>query len=63
MSGIQFLVDEKGRRHAVVIDLNQHAELWEDLYDNLIAEERKHEPRENWGVVKQRLKRAGKLRG
>lgn len=63
MSGIQFLVNEKGKKTAVVIDLEQHGELWEDIYDNLIAKSRKDEPRESWKKVKQKLKRAGKING
>ncbi len=63
MSGIQFLVNEKGKKTAVVIDLEQHGELWEDIYDNLIANSRKNEPRESWEKVKLKLKRAGKING
>jgi hypothetical protein len=63
MSGIQFLVNEKGKKTAVVIDLEEHGELWEDIYDNLIASSRKNEPRDSWEKVKQKLKRAGKING
>jgi hypothetical protein len=33
MQGIQFLVDSQGRKTAVVLDLEEHGELWEDIYD------------------------------
>jgi hypothetical protein len=28
---IQFLVDSEGRKTAVVLDLEEHGELWEDI--------------------------------
>ena len=31
MRGIEYLVDDSGKRKAVVIDLELHEELWEDL--------------------------------
>jgi len=36
MKGIQYVVDDAGERRAVVIDLKQHGELWEDVYDCLL---------------------------
>jgi hypothetical protein len=63
MRDIQFVVDEKGRKRAVVIDLQKYGALWEDFYDTLIARQRAGEPRESLAAVKRRLRRAGKLRG
>lgn len=63
MSGIQFVIDAAGKKTAVVIDLKRHGRVWEDFYDNLIAEERKNERRESWEKLKERLRRAGKLDG
>jgi hypothetical protein len=57
MKGIQFLVDEKGERSAVLIDLKKHSRLWEDFYDRAIARSRKGEPRESLESVKKRLLR------
>ena len=37
MQGIQFLIDDKGHKTAVLIDLKEHGELWEDIYDSLVA--------------------------
>jgi hypothetical protein len=56
-------VDESGKKTAVVIDLKRHGRLWEDFYDNLLADERKKEPREKWDNVKEDLRRSGKLDG
>jgi hypothetical protein len=55
MKGIEFVVDETGDRKAVVINLAEHGELWEDFYDALLAEEREHEPRETLAEVKKKL--------
>ena len=61
MSGIQFVIDEKGVKSAVIIDLSKYADLWEDFYDTLIAHQRRNEPRESLQSVRKRLRRAGKL--
>jgi hypothetical protein len=63
MSGIQFVLDKAGKETAVVIDLKRYRRVWEDFYDNLMAERRKNEPRQSWTKVKARLKRSGKLNG
>lgn len=62
MKGVQFVVDEKGRKTGVVIDLRKNPELWEDLFDRALARRRKSEPRETFDAVKRRLIKAGKLR-
>ncbi len=58
MSGIQFLVNDKGKKTAVVIDLEEHGELWEDIYDSLLIARRKDEPRETLASVKRKLMRS-----
>ena len=63
MKGIQYVIDENGEKTAVVIDLEKHGELWEDVYDLLVAKKRESEPRESLKDVKQRLRRRGKLPG
>jgi len=63
MSGIQFVVDDKGTKSAVIIDLTKYANLWEDFYDSLIAHQRRKEPRESLHSVRKRLRREGKLNG
>lgn len=45
LPGIDFVLDSDGRTRAVVIDLRTHGELWEDIYDQLVAEQRQNEPR------------------
>ncbi len=58
MKGVQFLVDEKGNKTAVLIDLKRNAELWEDFYDLALVRVRKSEPRESLESVKRRLRAA-----
>lgn len=62
MKGVQFVVDEKGQKTGVVIDLREYKELWEDFYDAALARGRHREPRETLAAVKRRLRRNGKLR-
>jgi hypothetical protein len=57
VSGINFMVDERGQRTAVIIDLKRHKALWEDLYDAIMARARKGEPRESLSEVRRQLKR------
>jgi PHD/YefM family antitoxin component YafN of YafNO toxin-antitoxin module len=63
MGGIQFVIDDKGNKSAVIIDLNKYSDLWEDFYDCLVARQRRKEIRESLNSVKKRLQRAGKLNG
>ena len=55
------MVDEKGRKTGVVIDLRKNPELWEDLFDRALARKRRREPRETFESVKRRLIKAEKL--
>jgi hypothetical protein len=43
MTGIQFVIDDKGRRVAVQIDLKKHRAMWQDFWDGLISESRRKE--------------------
>jgi hypothetical protein len=55
LEGIHFVINERGERTAVQIDLKKYGELWEDIFDALIAQARADEPRETLDEVKQRL--------
>jgi hypothetical protein len=57
MSGISFMVDEQGRKTAAIIDLREHEQLWEDIYDSLLVASRANEPGESLESVKRRLTR------
>jgi hypothetical protein len=55
MRGVEYLVDESGKKKAVVIDLAEWGPLWEDFYDVLVSEERKHEPTVSWEDLKSEM--------
>ena len=63
VKGIQFLVNERGEKTAVVIDLRKNAELWEDFYDRALADSREREPRESLESVKAHLQRGKRRAG
>ncbi|MFQ5830559.1 MAG: hypothetical protein ACE5JD_15605 [Candidatus Methylomirabilia bacterium] len=55
VKGIQFVVDNSGRKTAVQIDLKKQGRLWEDFYDRALAKQRASEPRESLKSVKKRV--------
>ena len=56
MRGIKFVVDDLGKKKAVLIDLEEWGELWEDFYDVLTLESRKDEPTVPWSDLKEEMK-------
>jgi hypothetical protein len=44
VKGVQFVTDSEGHKVAVQLDLKEWGELREDIYDNMIADERAGEP-------------------
>jgi PHD/YefM family antitoxin component YafN of YafNO toxin-antitoxin module len=56
MKGIQFVVDGKGKKKAVLIDLEEWGEAWEDIYDVLVSRARRDEPTVSWEELKEELK-------
>jgi hypothetical protein len=61
VSGIQFVTDSDGNRVAVLLDLNQWSELWEDIYDNIVAETRREEPKISLDEFEAELRSEGLL--
>jgi hypothetical protein len=61
--GIAFVVDSRGRRKSVLIDLERHGSLWEDLYDAYVAQQRRAEPRESLATVKRLIQSPPRRRG
>ena len=55
VSGVTFVVDQHGRKKAVLIDLEKHGDLWEDFYDALVVKSRQKDPRETLESVEKRL--------
>jgi hypothetical protein len=52
MKGIQFVIDESGKKRAVLIDLSEWGEIWEDFYAVLVSESWKDEPTVPWQKLK-----------
>jgi len=63
MKGIQFVVDDTGRKTAVIISLEEWGELWEDFYDILVSELRRDEPTVPWEEIKAEMLRGKKPQG
>jgi hypothetical protein len=63
MQGIQFVIDEKGDKTAVLIDLKKYGDIWEDIYDRLLAQSRTDDPRDSIESVREKLQQLGKLNG
>ncbi|MBS1584412.1 MAG: hypothetical protein JSS82_02500 [Bacteroidetes bacterium] len=64
MKGVSFVMDDKNRKRAVIIELKtieQNQEAVEDLLDVIVAESRRDEPKKDWNEVKKSLKKKGKL--
>lgn len=52
MKGIQYVVDERGNKSAVLIDLSQWDDLWEDMYDVMVSQARRDETQVPWEELK-----------
>lgn len=52
IEGIQFVVDDGGKKTAVIINLERWGELWEDIYDVLVSESRRGEATVPWEELK-----------
>ena len=61
IKGIHFISDNTSENIAVQIDLREHQELWEQFYEVLLAESRKHETRRNWRDIKRELQEKQQL--
>jgi len=49
------VINEKGEKKAVLIDLEEWGELWEDFSDILISRSRENESEISWDELKQEL--------
>jgi hypothetical protein len=52
IKGIQYIVDDKGNKKSVILDLDKWGEYWEDFYDILVSESRRDEPNISWDKLK-----------
>jgi hypothetical protein len=55
MKGINFVINEKGEKKAVLIDLEEWGELWEDFSDVLVSHSRENESEISWHDLKQEI--------
>ncbi|PZO35988.1 MAG: hypothetical protein DCF17_17890 [Shackletoniella antarctica] len=63
MDGVQFLINEKGEKTAVLLDLEQWGDLWEDFYDLLVSRSRAQEETVSWDDLKAELEPDGANNG
>jgi hypothetical protein len=63
VQGIQYVTNDSGKRVAVQIDLKQHAGLWEDIQDAIVANSRRREKSIPLERVKSSLIKRGRLGG
>jgi hypothetical protein len=61
MKGIQYLVNAQGKKTAVVIDLQQWGELWEDFQDVLVSRSRVDEPEVSWEDLQAEMDQENKM--
>jgi len=57
----QFVVDESGKKTAVILPVEEYEELLEDIHDLAVIAERKDEPTISLKELKKRLKADGLL--
>jgi PHD/YefM family antitoxin component YafN of YafNO toxin-antitoxin module len=57
----KFIVDAKGKKRAVVLDIKDYEEMLEDIEDLKILAERRNEPTRTLEEVEKRLKKLGLL--
>jgi hypothetical protein len=62
LKGVQFVTDDSGKRTAVLLNLAELGEIWEDIYDVLVSESRKGESAVAWETLKAEVKGKRKSR-
>lgn len=62
MHGVKYLYNARGKKTAVLIDLEHNGDVWEDLLDVALDRTRAGERTERWATVRRRLERAGRLK-
>ena len=59
MKGIHYVVDDAGEKRAVLIDLTEWGEVWEDIYDVLVSQSRSNEPTVPWDRLRAETEQKG----
>ncbi|MFH0924946.1 MAG: type II toxin-antitoxin system Phd/YefM family antitoxin [bacterium] len=55
----QFIIDQKGKKVAVILPVEKYEELLEDIHDLAVIAERKDDPVISFAELKKRLKTDG----
>ncbi len=55
LKGVQYVVDDKGKKTAVILNLLEWGDYWEDLQDILVSESRMNEPTISWDKLKSEM--------
>ena len=63
IKGVQFVTDSSGQKVGVLLDLHEWGELWEDIYDSIVAKKRSAEPRKALDEFEAELQSEGLLSG
>jgi len=61
MTGIRYITNERGKKTDLVINLEKHGQIVEDLLDALLVEERETEDSIPFDEFVQQLKAEGKI--
>jgi len=57
----KYIVDDKGRKSAVIVPIKKYEELLEDIHDLVIVAERREEYSVSFSELKKKLKKNGFL--
>jgi PHD/YefM family antitoxin component YafN of YafNO toxin-antitoxin module len=57
----KFVVDDKGRKSAVIVPIEKYEELLEDIHDLAVVAERRTEQTIRFDALKKKLKKNGLL--
>jgi hypothetical protein len=61
MTGIRYITNEKGQKTDLIISLEEHGQIVEDVLDALLVKERKTEDSMSFDKFVQELKAEGKF--
>jgi hypothetical protein len=59
--GVQFIMDAEGRKTAVILPIEEHEEMLENLHLGRIARKSKDEPRHPFAQVVEEMRSAGEI--
>ncbi len=55
LKGVQYVVNDKGQKTAVLLDLLEWGGYWEDFHDIMVSESRMNEPTVSWKQLKSEM--------